>query len=241
MTSDEVELGAVVAGVVAARLDHHSLARRLARAAAGEERVRLARDLHDGVLQSLTGIALRLEAVRRTGDPGGQAGAGLEEVQRLIVQEQRDLRFFIDELRPVTGGEASPLAVRLSELVDRLERQWDLAVELEGDGSDVSEAQARDVYHLVREALVNAVRHGGARRVRVVVRGGPEGTALEIADDGHGFPFTGRYGGEELAAMGEGPKSLRERVAALGGRLELETGADGARLDIVLPPPGRAA
>jgi signal transduction histidine kinase len=83
LTSDELLLAEVVASVVAVRLDHFSLTARLARAAADAERVRLSRDLHDGVLQALTGIALRLEVVRRgarrrRGDGRARGGAAAD-------------------------------------------------------------------------------------------------------------------------------------------------------------------
>lgn len=236
LTSDELLLAEVVASMVAVRLDHFSLTARLARAAADAERVRLSRDLHDGVLQALTGIALRLEAVRRESG-GGEAMAGLEEVQRLIVQEQRDLRFFIGELRPsaVVEEGLGRLPARLADLVDRLRRQWGLEVDLELDAAAVPEPLARDVYHLVREALINAARHGAADSARVRV-GGHAGTIrLSIEDHGRGFPFAGRFSGEELAARGEGPRSLRERVDALGGELVLDARPGATRLDITLP------
>jgi signal transduction histidine kinase len=237
LTSDELLLAEVVASVVAIRLDHFSLTARLARAAADAERVRLSRDLHDGVLQALTGIALRLEAVRRESG-GGQALAGLEEVQRLIVQEQRDLRFFIGELRPSAVAEEGlgRLPARLADLVDRLQRQWGLDVDLELDAPAVPEPLARDVYHLVREALINAARHGAADRAWVRVGGDAGGgVRLSIEDRGRGFSFTGRFSGGELAARGEGPKSLRERVDALGGELVLDARPGATRLEIMLP------
>jgi signal transduction histidine kinase len=236
LTSDELLLAEVVASVVAVRLDHFSLTARLARAAADAERVRLSRDLHDGVLQALTGIALRLEVVRREGG-GGQATAGLEEVQRLIVQEQRDLRFFIGELRPSAAMEEGlgRLPARLADLLDRLQRQWGLEVDLELDAAAVPEPLARDVYHLVREALINAARHGAADHARVRVGAGDGVVLLSIEDRGRGFSFAGRFSGAELAARGEGPRSLRERVDALGGELVLDASPGRTRLEISLP------
>jgi len=86
--------------MVAVRLDLFWLVAERRTAAAAEERVRLARDLHDGVLQAFTGVALRLAAVQRqvSSNPTA-AAAALKEAQRLIASEQRDLRFFIQELR----------------------------------------------------------------------------------------------------------------------------------------------
>jgi len=242
-TSDQLVLGEIVGGLVAARLDHLELLRRLRQAAASEERMRLSRDLHDGVLQTLTGIALRLEAMRREGAAAGGGAPELEELQGTILQAQRDLRFFIEELRPKEGGPAlSDLHARLAELEARSEREWGLAVEVDADGfgDELPELLVREVYHLIREAVVNARRHGEASLVRVSVRSGAEGISLAVEDDGRGFPFHGEFTAEQLAGLRAGPRSLRERSAALGGRLRLISAASGARIEIDLPMPEEA-
>jgi signal transduction histidine kinase len=248
MTADELVLGEVVAGVATARIDHYHLHRRLAEVAATEERIRLSRDLHDGVLQSLTGIALRLAAARRMLDDDPEAGVErLEAVQRLIALEQRDLRFFIQELQPSRANDAArppALGERLAELVDRAEREWDLRVDLDtaGLGPPVAEPLGREIYLIVREALVNAVRHGEASKVWVAIAGGDgDGVRITVRDNGRGFPFEGRFGGDELARMNAAPRTLGERVAALRGALTVDSGPAGASLEIALPTGGGAA
>jgi signal transduction histidine kinase len=244
MTSDELLLSEVVAAVVRERLEHLHLTNRLGRTAATEERIRLARDLHDGVLQSMTGFALRLEAVRRQLDEDPAAAReALEEVQRLIALEQRDLRFFIQELKPASEGaegNGRELMGRLEELAHRIEREWDLKVELDAASLDrpVPERLGREVYLLVREALVNAARHGEATSVVVrLADDRAEEVAITVTDDGRGFPFQGRYADRALAELDLGPKSLRERVAALRGSLTVESGPGGSSVGIVLPSP----
>jgi signal transduction histidine kinase len=242
MTSDDLVLGEIVAGVMAARLDHFYLNQRLQESVATEERIRLARDLHDGVLQSLTGIGLRLAAVRGLLDEDSPAARdSLEVLQGLIAREQRDLRFFIQELKPpplAAAGEGSSLTGSVSELVRRIELEWGLRAELRTQGLEgpISEALARDVYHVVREALVNAVRHGEASAVRIqIVRGPDDALSITVADNGRGFPFQGRYSHHELAGSHLGPRTLLERVASLHGTLAIESSASGARLDIAIP------
>jgi signal transduction histidine kinase len=239
-TSDDLVLGEVVAGVLAARLDQAALMARLEARAATEERIRLARDLHDGVLQSLTGIALRLAAVRRLLEAEPAAAAErLEQLQRLIALEQRDLRFYIQELKPSSraGGAPATLGSRLEELAQRVAREWDLTVDLHAADAveGVADGMVQEVYLIAREAVVNAVRHGGASRVVIRVDQPADGLALSVADNGTGFPFHGRYDGEALRALGAGPRSLLERVSALGGELLLESAAEGARVDVRLP------
>lgn len=239
-TLDDLVLTEVVAGLLAARLDAFYLTEQLRQAAATEERIRLARDLHDGVLQSFTGIALRLEVIRRTmdADPAA-AAAALEGVQRVLASEQRDLRFFIQELTPAaSAAEGAPLDVRLRELAQRMEREWDLRVDLSLEVQDVRlpASLGRDIYHIIREALVNAARHGSASQAEVTIEAsGPDAVSVSIADNGRGFPFSGRYSADELASLNVGPKSLRERVRAIDGSLTLESTSEGAELNVVLP------
>ncbi|MGH8630230.1 MAG: histidine kinase, partial [Burkholderiales bacterium] len=109
LTADDLVLGELVAGHLAASLDHIVVLRRLRQAAAEEARARLSRDLHDGVLQSLTGAALKLETVQRLWETHQPAARErLSEIQHLLAQEQRGLRFLIRDAKlnsgPSTGG-----------------------------------------------------------------------------------------------------------------------------------------
>jgi signal transduction histidine kinase len=245
MTSDDLVLGEILAGVMAARLESFYLNQRLQESVATEERIRMARDLHDGVLQSLTGIGLRLAAVRGLLDGNPPAArASVETLQGLIAREQRDLRFFIKELKPpplIRPGEAPGLAASVAELVRRTEQEWGLRAELRMQGLDepLPESLARDVYLVLREALVNAVRHGEASAVRVrIVRGEDDSLAITVADNGHGFPFQGRYSHADLLKARLGPRTLRERIVSLQGTLDIDSSPSGARLDIAIPCPG---
>lgn len=242
MTSDDLVLGEVVAGMMASSLDHFSLNQRLQESVATEERIRLARDLHDGVLQSLTGIGLRLAAVRGLLEEDPQSTRdSLETLQKLIAREQRDLRFFIQELKPppiTPPGQAASLASSVAELVERIELEWGLKAELRSEGlaGPIPEPLARDVYHVVREALVNAVRHGEASAVRVeIVRSAGGSLTISVTDNGRGFPFHGHYSHRDLTEGELGPRTLLERVASLEGTLAIDSSASGARLDIALP------
>lgn len=241
MTSDDLLLGEVCATVVGGRFDHLLLIERFQEAAATEERIRLARDLHDGVLQSFTGFGLRVAAIRRLFEERpAEAEARLLELQRLVAVEQRDLRFLIQELEPgARGGEEGFLLEnRLAELLTRVEQEWQLEVALETVAlpEELADDAARDVYLLIREALVNAVRHGDATKVEIRLVGETAGNlGILIRDNGHGFPFRGRFGHAELAQMQAGPRMLRERVVARGGSLTLDSAADGARLEIAMP------
>lgn len=204
------------------------------------ERVRLARDLHDGVLQTLTGAALRLEAARQLlGTEPAAAGRLIEEVQEILVFEQRELRDFIGDLETerASGPEAAGLDERLARLTERIAHLWELEVELRCRlGRMALPARlAHDIYRIVQEALVNAARHGRASRATVDLDGDGPAIRVSVADNGRGFPFQGEYDFATLTAARLGPVSLKRRVAALGGRLDIASSAAGARIEVSLP------
>lgn len=248
MNADDAMLGEIVARQVVTDVEHLYLQQRLQQAAVMEERVRFARDLHDGLLQSLTGTALQLQTIRRLlRDDPETALERLDEIQHLIVAEQRNLRSYIRELRPaalLASRAQAALVPTLRALAGRIERQWGLGVELQL-GGELKESEvgglAHHVTHIVHEALVNAARHGGASSASVSVAQDGAQVRITVADNGRGFPFHGRYDLAALNDMGAGPVTLKERIAALRGMLVITSGASGARLDIVLPcAPARA-
>lgn len=241
MTSDDLVLGDIVAREIAARLDHIFLMKQLQQAAASDERLRLARDLHDGLLQSLAGAALQLEAAQRLMDAEPQAARQrIQEVQRLLAAEQRDLRSHIDEMRfflPPRPAEDSWLLPRLEELAERIRRQWDLSVEIASlpAAPRIARSVAREVYFVVHEALINAARHAGASSLRAELSFNVDRVHITATDDGHGFSFHGRYDQDALLKMKRGPVTLRERIAALGGALTIDSRQTGTHLEITLP------
>ena len=217
------------------------LGQRTRKAAADEERMHLARDLHDGILQTLTGTALQLQTAERLleRDPA-QARTVLGDMQRMIADEQRDLRFFIQELKPGQIGaldEGGGFAPALQDLGHRLESVWGVHLQLPEylPRLTVSDAFLGELYRIVQEAAVNAARHGEATQVSVGIGVADGKLALDVADNGHGFPFRGRMRHAGLVESHQGPRSLRERVTALGGTLDIESDAAGSRLDIRLP------
>jgi signal transduction histidine kinase len=157
----------------------------------------------------------------------------------MLASEQRDLRFFIQELKPAAAPpDGAALKTRLDELAQRMEREWDLRVELwlDDQSEQLQVSLRRDIYHIVREALVNAARHGSASVARVnVAPAGADVITVSIVDNGRGFPFTGRYTADELAKLNLGPKNLRERVRAMNGSMVLESSPTGAELNVSLP------
>jgi signal transduction histidine kinase len=241
LTLDELVLSDIVARQVVADMDQFYLSRRLQHVAVTEERLRLARNLHDGLLQSLTGMSLQMEAVRRLLAENMHAARDhLLEIQRLIAEEQHDLRCLVRELKSATLHASTAdfsLVTRLEAVSKQIERQWGLGVEL---GVKLSEAQiprelTHEIYYIVHEALVNAARHACASNVYAEIERQDDHMRITVTDNGLGFPFRGHYTLPTLISLQLGPVMLKDRVASLGGTLALDSTAAGSCLVICLP------
>jgi signal transduction histidine kinase len=234
--ADDATFAVVVGRLVATRIDQLNLAERMRGTAVGEERIRVARDLHDGLLQSLTGAALQLEALRRlVGVDDEAVRQRLRRVQELIENDQRELRKLISDLRPKSSEEGGvPLSVRLLDLAERFERQWDVAVSVvvEPPFPSLTDERAGEIYNIVSEGVANAAKHAHATRIDAAVRARDGRLEITLSDDGHGFPFRGEYDLRMLDELRRGPVTLKERVASLGGELLLQSSETGARLVI---------
>jgi two-component system, NarL family, sensor histidine kinase UhpB len=179
-----------------------------------EERARVARDLHDEVNQSLTGLLLRLEAVREAAPP--ELEAELAETKALANQAMRELLSLARQLRP-TALDDLGLAAAVAGQVEQLERPGRAAeLTAEGDFSDLDDDVQLVVYRVAQEALTNAARHSEARRVGVSLRRAGDGVELEVADDGRGFAF-------EQSERGLGIGGMRERALLIGAELTIES------------------
>jgi signal transduction histidine kinase len=238
--AEAVPLTEVVAREIGSSLDQLHSAQQRQELAAREERIRVARDLHDGVLQALTGVRLELRAL---GTSNGVTPDGMRDqlvsLERALAMEQRELRFFISGLEP--GNEqridrASTLALRLASVRERLALEWKTPVTLRvAPGlSGIPEPVEQAIPLMVHEAAVNALKHAQASRVAVDVESADGHLRIAVSDDGHGFPFKGHFSHATLAASDVAPRSLFERVAALGGQLSIDSSERGSRVEMVL-------
>ena len=236
---DDVMLGRLVAQGVAAHLQSLQLLEERKRAARAEERVHLARDLHDGVLQSLMAISLKVEGVRSAVNEGpASVDKHLGAVQGLVRAEQRYLRQFIGLLKPDGALMHHSLGARLQVLSERVGLEWSVAVDwhwLDGREPVIPATLADQVYYIVSEALVNAARHSGGSQIEAELGVRDGAVVIVVTDNGRGFPFRGRYDDAALSAAGQGPRVLSERVYGLSGRLSVESSERGARIEVVLP------
>jgi signal transduction histidine kinase len=205
--------------------------------AVSEERIRLARDLHDGVLQSLTGIRLQLQTL--ADDARSHARDHLLAIERALAIEQRELRLFIDSVRPAPRQpeEPTPLAEGLEEMRERLEREWKtpISIRISSPMASLRPATYRAVRLMLHEAMVNALKHGHPSRISVAVQNAGDALRLVVQDDGRGFTFVGRLEHPALIESEAGPGSLRDRVSAMGGTMAVESSQRGATVEILLP------
>ena len=237
LTSDDLVVGLILGRQIVGVLEQHFLMVETRQSAANQERIRVARELHDGDRAVAGGRHLPhpRPAPNRWPPIPTRVRTGLEEIERLLVNEQRELRLFMQELRPwtATTDEAST-RTRLQELCHRVSSLWGVEVELEGS-DEIGHPMAWEVYRLAQEGLINAARHAQASRIRVAVSSNGNRVSIRIEDNGHGFPFEGVY---DLATLEErkiGPVSLKERIASLRGDLLLRTDQSGTVLEISLP------
>lgn len=180
-----------------------------------EERARVARDLHDEVNQSLTGLLLRLEAARETAPP--ELEAELAETKALASQAMQELLSLARQLRP-TALDDLGLTAAIAGQVEQLAR-GEIKAEFaaEGDFSTLDDDTQLVVYRVAQEALSNATRHSEAKNVTVRLRRNEDdGVELNVSDDGRGFAFDESEGGLGIAGM-------RERALLIGAKLTIES------------------
>jgi signal transduction histidine kinase len=231
---DDLPVAAALAREIALALDHEEMAVLAQSLAVTGVRNALARDLHDSVAQFLAGTMFRLEALRRRIREGHDADAEILDIKDALRHEQGQLRTMIDRLRHgIEGDRGTDIVAELDVLMTEMGNHWQIATVLDAGQRPlvVSIGLAHELRQLVREAMANAVRHGGCSRVALTIRRTGEradDTVLRIAidDDGKGFPGAG---------AGCRPRSICERIEALGGHVRVANGQAGARLDIELP------
>jgi signal transduction histidine kinase len=239
-TRDLVALVEVVAREVGNSLEQRHLHNQLQQVAVREDRIRVARDLHDGVLQSLTGVRFQLQALAEAPDATSALSDRLLAVERAIAIEQRELRLFIEDLKPAARSHDTDgrVALALEQLRARLGAEWKIPIALRVVPADLSLPASTEqaIRLMVREAIVNALKHAHPSRVSVDVESDGDGAVrIVICDDGRGFAFRGRRDQAALMAANIGPASLCERVESMAGTLEIDSSPTGSRVEISVP------
>jgi signal transduction histidine kinase len=219
-------------------LHDHYLVRRLRMRAQALERSRIARELHDGVTQSLLGLEMEIVVLRRRAvNEAPQLVEDLARVHGIVRDEVVTVRELMEGIR-VDDVETGDLINHLNDVVDRFSRHTGIAARFVSDGrpAALTPYARRQLARIVHEALVNVRKHSGADRV--LVRAGVDDGfwKLSIEDDGRGFPFAGRRTHAELEAQRLGPRTIGERAKIIGGELTVESRPGfGSLVEVAVP------
>ena len=230
-SDEDLEMVRTFAAQAAVALEHQRITDELQRLALVEDRERIAKELHDDVIQSLFAEGMALQAsLGRVKDPSAmelRISQAVANIDRVI----RDLRNYIFGLRP--GAAADRQVERaLNELAASFERADGAAIEVAIDPTAASQVAGRaaEVVQVAREAISNAVRHSGCDLVRVTLTSDGGNVALEVRDDGKGFVYP------PTTERGHGLRNLRERAEALGGTLSIDsTPGNGTLVRVTIP------
>jgi signal transduction histidine kinase len=206
-----------------------------ARSAVAEERARIARELHDVVGHAVSVMTVQASGVRRLLKPDQEREReALEIVEQTGREALAEMRRLVGVLRRPEEAPAlapQPSLQHVERLVDQArEAGLPVAVEVEGDPTELPPGVDLTAYRLVQEALTNTVKHAGATRADVVIRYGNGAVELLVSDDGRG------YSDGKAESGGHGLVGMRERVAVYGGELEAGPAPGGGyRLRARLP------
>jgi signal transduction histidine kinase len=193
------------------------------------ERRRLARELHDETGQALTSILLRLKGLEeelRAENSRAQVG----DLRDLVVSTLQDVRRLAVELRPSALDDFG-LVSALERLTESFSEQSKIPVDFHSalPPQRLPEEVETALYRMVQESLTNVVKHSRATRVSVLLTRKNGSVAAVVEDDGRGFDPTA------VADDGFGLVGMRERIASLGGRLEIESGQAGTTIAAEVP------
>lgn len=198
-----------------------------------EEKVRIGRDLHDGLIQSLYAVGLTIEAARRlTRTEPARADAKLEQCLELLNRTIRDVRNYITGLAPETLRRmsfAAAVEAQLRELAAGRDATLELNIDDEAAAA-LSPEQTIEALQVSREAISNGLRHGAARAFVVRLHRSDREVGLLVQDDGRGFD-PGR-----VARSGHGLGNMQARAADAGGTLRIDSRpGEGTRVVMTFP------
>lgn len=206
--------------------------------AALRERGRIAADLHDTLLQTMTGIGYKLQICRANlGASDPKAIAQVESAERLVEHAGRQLRGTVWSLRAMPDVRR-PLPMALGELLHVISTEHTTPIHLHADGvqAPIDDTAGRELLLVVQEAVLNALHHGRPTRVDVTLAATPAGVTLKVDDNGAGFDV-GRQPGMESGHFGM--QGMRERVERLGGTCEVSSTRGAGTTVMVRVPQAR--
>lgn len=227
VSADHLQPAQALGQEIGMAIDRDALAEMSQAARIARLRLSLARDLHDGVAQSLAGVGFRLSALAKVWQQGGDIAPGLAALQSALAQEQQNVQGMIARLRSDEGlSLRGRLLDTLKVTLGNAERRWGIRTTLACSCPDttLSAFLQREIQQLLDEAVANAVKHG---------KGGQVDLAVRQSDDALVLAVTNAKGGEAVAEFV--PRTIAERVSALGGALAIGTGNGQTVVTLTLP------
>ncbi len=226
MHNAEMQLLELLANQAAPVLENALLWERLTEAATSEERLRIARDLHDNFLQTLAAIKLHLERCKiLVTKDSDRARDGIDKIHQIATRGLAEVRYYLSELR-VMGPEPSRFQEAIKKCAEEaaLRGGYEVKTEISLGETHVPPGVAVAAFQIVRELLNNATSHSQARHVNVVVRAEEDRLCLTVEDDGVGFEVEKVR--EQRASQGHlGLVGIEERAKQCGGSLIIESAA----------------
>jgi signal transduction histidine kinase/ligand-binding sensor domain-containing protein len=197
-----------------------------------QERIRIAGELHDGVVQNMSAVTLMLGTAKRGIPDNSDARTTLDKAQQILIQAGADLRQLSHDLHPQLLQDAGlPKAVHAYCEQFSMASGIPIAYEADERVGDLSRGTALALFRIVQEALGNAAKHAAAKRIVVRLNRSESVVSLTVTDDGRGFDRT------QLAVGGGlGLVMMRERASQLNGTFEFESARErGTTIRVVVP------
>jgi PAS domain S-box-containing protein len=200
-----------------------------------EERRRLARELHDSTGQKLVALKMNLETVEKQKEVPANAKSTLNESSKLLDEATQEIRTLAQLLHPPLLDEAG-LTSAIRWLVDGFSARSGINVELvlSAELKRLPQNYELALFRVVQEGLINVHRHSGARKVRIEVTESKGVLNMQISDNGKGLPTPGGDG--QKPTLGVGILGMKERLAQLGGKLDvISDNHKGTIIKVVVP------
>lgn len=231
-TPDDLELAQIIASILSSALEQIRHYEQTVSQAAQEERKRLARELHDSIVQSLYSLTLlsRAWSLKAYEATSSDLVEWFGQIEAIGHQTLKEMRLLIYQLRSPELEELG-LVEMLRLRLEAVEQRTGVMVRLETESYQQPNISAVEpqIYAIIQEALNNALRHAAATVITVALRRSSEGLLVEIRDNGRGFEVTERTGGIGLSTM-------HERAEAIGGHLSIISArSQGTSVRLLLP------
>jgi len=235
-TQDQVALLAILGALAGSAIENSRLNAQSHYALLSDERGRIAKEMHDGLSQSLFSVSLELDVCRkRIKDNPAEVERRLGHMQTVLIRSLSELRRYIYDLRPISLNSLGLIGA-ISQRATEIGEARGLSVRLYTEGRErpLPPGVEASLYRVAQEAVSNVAKHAHAHRVVVMIEYGTSDIRLVVEDDGEGFDVPSavqRCDNDECIGL----RSMRERVESQGGAFSVTSGDRGTTIEAVVP------